>query len=458
MGAALSLAGVCTAQAAPKTHPNVVFIVVDDLGWGDVGYHGSEIATPNLDAFAKQGIQLDRFYVAPVSSPTRAGLVTGRYPSRFAIRKTVLPPWRKYGLPENEETVADLLGRNGYAHRAAIGKWHLGHGSKAHHPLRRGFTYFYGCYNGALDYFTHLREGELDWHRNFDACYDQGYTTDLIAREAVKCIKEYAQEGPYFVYTAFNAPHSPYQAPEEEIFKEISKEEFDKLNNKQKNAITYHAMVRLMDQGIGRILKAIEETGEAHNTLVLFMSDNGGVPGLAGGSSCLPLRGHKFDEWDGGVRVPAIIYWPKGFKNGRVVDRVTGFVDLVPTLKAIVGDKSTPKNPYDGIDLTALLKGKKVSSKPRDFYLGLGAMVNENYKLILPEFNNNNLKLKAPYLVDYAVDPYEAQNNAPRNPRELERLRERIKEYEAIVPFRPEMEYGAGREGFVAPKEWQLED
>ena len=141
----LSVAGVATATAAEK--PNVVIILADDLGWGDVGYHGSQIRTPNIDRLAEQGIQMERYYTAPISTPARAGILTGRYPSRFGIREAVIPPWRQDGLDENERTMANVLGENGYEHRAAIGKWHLGHTRMVHYPLNRGFTHFYGCLN-----------------------------------------------------------------------------------------------------------------------------------------------------------------------------------------------------------------------------------------------------------------------------------------------------------------------
>lgn len=288
--------GACLAAALPAVaagngeRPNILFIVADDLGWGDVSYHGSVIPTPNIDALAARGIEMNRFYTAPVSSPTRAGLMTGRYPSRFGIRKTVIPPWRDYGLDPEEQTLADMLAANGYAHRAIVGKWHLGHGRRAYYPLNRGFTHFYGCLNGALDYFTHEREGELDWHNDWESCRDEGYSTDLIADEAVRCIGEYAPEGPFFLYVAFNAPHTPFQAPEDEIAEHISPEKFAALTPREKDAYTYRAMVTRMDKGVGRILEKLEKSGQLENTLVLFMSDNGGIPNLPGGSSCAAIR------------------------------------------------------------------------------------------------------------------------------------------------------------------------
>lgn len=194
--------------------------MADDLGNGDVGYHGSDIKTPNIDRLAKEGIMLNRFYVAPVCSPTRAGLLTGRYPNRFGLRETVIPPWRDFGVDTTEVFLPELLAGAGYKNRAVLGKWHLGHSRKAYHPLNRGFTHFYGHYNGAIDYFTHKREGELDWHNDYKTSYDEGYATDLITEEAVKSIQDYSDDGsPFFLYVAYNAPHGPLQAKNEDLVK-----------------------------------------------------------------------------------------------------------------------------------------------------------------------------------------------------------------------------------------------
>ncbi len=192
LGFASTLLSGCrrTEMKLPQStkKPNIVILVADDLGWNDVGYHGSEIRTPRIDSLAKEGIGLDRFYVTPVCSPTRAGLMTGRYPHRYGLRDAVIPPWRDFGLAIDEECMPQLLARAGYTRRACIGKWHLGHSKKVYHPISRGFTHFYGHYNGAIDYFTHKRDGELDWHRNFDSNYDEGYATTLLADESVRFI------------------------------------------------------------------------------------------------------------------------------------------------------------------------------------------------------------------------------------------------------------------------------
>ena len=449
-GLALTACGTATDEK-----PNVVIILADDLGYGDISMHGSQIQTPNIDRIASEGIELCRHYAAPVSSPTRAGLMTGRYPSRFGIRETVIPPWREYGLPEGEETMADVLGRNGYENRAMIGKWHLGHGRQAFYPLNRGFTHFYGCLNGALDYFTHERDGELDWHDDWDSCYDKGYTTDLIADEAVECIREYSKEGPYFLYVAFNAPHSPYLAPEDEIAEHIPLEEFKALSKKDQKGWTYRAMVSRMDKGIGRILDALEESGQMDNTIILFMSDNGGVPGMEPYCTNKPLRGNKFQEFDGGVRVSGAMYWKKGFKQGgRKISEVTSFVDILPTLADIIGVKEAPENPYDGISIYPLLKGD-TETIDRTLYLGVGAAVNRDWKMILAG-RNPGLGLKKDFLSDMNGNPYEKGNNIEGNEDVAEKMKSFIIQYDTITPAQKELPYGFGKEGFKAPEEWKV--
>lgn len=436
--------------AAKNSKPNVVVILADDLGWGDVGYHGSDIRTPNIDALVRQGVELNRYYSAPISSPARAGLMTGRYPSRFGFRESVIPPWRDCGLDEGERTLANMFAENGYANRAAIGKWHLGHTHLVHYPLNRGFSHFYGCLNGALDYFTHIRNDELDWHNDWDSCYDEGYTTDLIAAEAVKCIQEYSAEGkPYFVYVAFNAPHSPYMAPEDAIAEYIDPSELEKLPNKQRNAWIYKAMVSRMDKGIGEILKAIGDS----DTIVMFASDNGGVDNIPG--TCAPLKGHKFQEWDGGVRVPATICWKGHFPEGSKLDELTAFVDIMPTLAEILGDKKTVEDRhYDGTSVLKLLTGKK-KTLSRDLYLGCGAVVNKEGKFIRAG-KNNAMKISENWYVRFSEDPYESRNAIEENPSEASRLEKIADRYDAIVPYTPEQDYGKGQKGFVAPKEWKV--
>ena len=214
----LPLAKPATVGAAKK--PNIVIIVADDLGWADVGFHSDRIPTPHLDRIAREGVELDHFYVFPMCSPTRAGLMTGRYPIRFGMARAVIPPWRHFGLDPSELMLPEALARAGYQHRGVFGKWHLGHNDTKWHPNSQGFTHFHGHYNGAIDYFDLTREGERDWHVNERASGEQGYSTDLIAGAASRFIAQHAKgAAPYLCYVPFNAPHSPFQAPEKYLKK-----------------------------------------------------------------------------------------------------------------------------------------------------------------------------------------------------------------------------------------------
>ena len=205
------------SPAAPLK-PNILIIVADDLGFADVGFNGGKIiATPNLDRLAATGVRLTDFRTCPMCSPTRAGLLTGRWPLRFGLMRAVVPPWSPHGLPQNENTLPELLAGAGYEHRALVGKWHLGQARREFLPLAHGFTRFYGHYNGAIDYFTHQREGERDWHDNERTITEKGYATDLLAAEAVRFVRSSPPGKPWLLYLAFNAPHSPHQAKEDDL-------------------------------------------------------------------------------------------------------------------------------------------------------------------------------------------------------------------------------------------------
>jgi arylsulfatase B len=454
------------AQLAKNIRPNIIIILADDLGWGDVGYHGSCIRTPNIDRLAKQGIELDRFYVAAVCSPTRAGLLTGRYPDRFGLRTTVIPPWSDFGVSTNEVFLPQMLAKAGYKHRAILGKWHLGHAEVKYHPLNRGFTHFYGHLNGAIDYFTHEREGELDWHNDFAVSYDKGYSTDLLTDEAVRNVKAYNGESPFFLYVAYNAPHGPLQAKEEDLLAygyDPGKPAFGKMKNDEKEGKegrgntqeqTYAAMVTNMDYNIGRILSTLKELNIEDNTLVLFQSDNGAAPGIKGSGSG-ELKGTKFTEWEGGVRAPAIVRWPAGFKGSKVVSQVMGYVDVMPTLMEIAGIHEGLPNALDGISMIPVLTGKK-QKIDRVFYLGSGAIVSDEWKLIVASDKNPKMQLAEDHLFRIAKDPSEKNNVAKQNPKVYSALKAQLAKYDAIKSDVAVPPYGEGRAGFKAPKEWVI--
>jgi arylsulfatase B len=460
----------CTASAQKHEKPNIIIILADDLGWGDVGFHESNIKTPNIDKLAREGVILNHYYTAPVCSPTRAGLLTGRYPNRFGLRQTVIPPWSSFGVNRSEELLPVMLAEAGYQNRAILGKWHLGHAKREFLPLQRGFTHFYGHYNGAIDYFSHKREGELDWHNDESTSYDTGYTTDLLTKEAVKCIENYSKTSPFFLYIAYNAPHGPLQAKDDDLLlygydKSLPRfgrmEGYDdsdgygakgKGNNPRQ---TYSAMVTNLDRGIGQILDKLKEMGIDDNTLVLFHSDNGAAPNEGGTSG--DLRGLKFQEWDGGVRAPAIVKWPAGFKGGRTLEQVMGYIDIAPTLREIIGIKGQPSKPYDGLSMLPVWKGDK-KSIDRTLYLGYGSVIVNDWKLVKANAGNEKMKHKEDLLFAIMKDPSEKKNLRDANPGIYEKLNNIVTAFDAIQSSDAVPPYGEGRKNFKAPKEWKIID
>ena len=327
------------AADAPAPRPNVVYFLADDLGWGDVGWHGSEIKTPNLDKLASAGVRLEQFYAQPVCSPTRAALMTGRYPMRHGLQVGVVRPWAQYGLPLEERTLPQALKQAGYE-TAIVGKWHLGHFRPEYLPTRRGFDHQYGHYNGALDYFTHVRDDGFDWHRDDREVRDEGYSTHLLAREAVRLVDEHDQSRPLFLYVPFNGVHAPHQVPES------YKAAYAHLAEPRR---TYAGMLAALDEAVGRIVEAVERKGLRKDTLFIFSSDNGGPnPGRV--TSNGPLRAGKATLYEGGVRVAAFATWDGHVKAGSVVDAPLHMVDWYPTLLGLAGGSTDQPLPLDGRD------------------------------------------------------------------------------------------------------------
>lgn len=460
------LAAACVHAQTPAK-PNIIIIVADDLGWGDVGFNGSEIKTPNLDQLSQEGVVLNRYYVTPICSPTRAGLMTGRYPNRFGLRQNVIAPWLNFGVDTTEEFLPQLLAKAGYKNRAAIGKWHLGHAKKAYLPLNRGFTHFYGHYNGAIDFFTQEREGERDWHNDWKASFDKGYATDLITNETMKCIKAYKKDGPFFLYIAYNAPHAPLQAKEKDLKQygyDPSKPKFGNGGAGNEEALkgrgntkrqTYAAMVTAMDEGIGKILETLKSEGLEENTLVLFHSDNGAETEQGGSSGA--LRGQKFQEWDGGVRAPAVIKWPKGFEGGRTIDQLTGYIDVAPTLHEITGIQSQPAKKYDGISIFSVLKNSQ-KSIDRSIYLGYGSIIRNDWKLVKAKTGNPKMELEEDMLFNIISDPAESKNVKGFNQGVYKTLMEEVDKYDGLKSSFTVPPFGQGRKTFKAPKNWEIKE
>ncbi|HEY1064869.1 MAG TPA: arylsulfatase, partial [Pirellulales bacterium] len=344
-GVALILGVSRPADAADApTKPNIVVILADDLGSYDVGWRGSEIKTPNLDKLANAGAKLDQFYVQPVCSPTRAALMTGRYPFRYGLQTGVVRPWANYGLPLEERLLPQALHDAGYE-TAITGKWHLGHVTPDYLPTHRGFDHQYGHYNGALDYFTHIRDGGFDWHRNDKENHDEGYSTHLIAAEAVARIKRRDESKPLFLYIPFNGVHSPHQVPAEYT---------EPYSQFQGNRKIYAGMVAALDEAVGKVVDALREKNMLSNTLIVFSSDNGG-PNPKKLTSNGPLRAGKGTVYEGGVRVCAFATWEGKIPAGSTVSAPLHIADMYPTLLKLAGASLDQKLPIDGRDAWATI-------------------------------------------------------------------------------------------------------
>lgn len=437
--------------AAGAAKPNVLILLADDLGYADVGFNGGRtIKTPNLDRLAATGVTLSDFRACPMCSPTRAGLLTGRWPLRFGIMRAVIPPWSRYGMPPEEVTLAEHLAGAGYAQRGIMGKWHLGHARREFLPLAQGFTRFYGHLNGAIDYFTHIREGERDWHDNDRPRRDEGYTTDLLGAEAARFIREAPAGEPWLLYVPFNAPHSPMQAKPADLARYPDIPAGDRR--------LYAAMVDSMDQAIGKILAAVESRADAANTLVLFFSDNGGIPRV--GSSNGPYRGAKLSVYEGGTRVCAAIRWPAGgLSGGRKFEGRIGYIDVLPTVLAAAGVRR-PAN-VDGVDFLPALRGSAtLPERPWFSYIHQSEEAQASvhlgkWKLVA---HGDFFTERAPSppkleLYDLQADIAEKNDVAAAHPEVVRQLQARLREFGSWQ--KPGVSaYTEGRDGFVAPKDW----
>jgi arylsulfatase A-like enzyme len=451
-----------TGRAAAREKPNILILLSDDQGWADVGWRGSDIKTPHLDRIAADGARLEQFYVQPVCSPTRAALLTGRYPMRHGLQTGVIRPWADYGLPLAERTLAEALRHAGYT-TGICGKWHLGAHARDYLPTRRGFDHQYGHYCGAIDYFDHTRDGGFDWHRDDRVCRDEGYSTFLLADEAVRLIRAQPKGRPLFLYVAFNAVHAPHQAPAG------YKAPYAALPEPRR---TYAGMLSAMDEAIGRILAALDEKGLRRDTLILFSSDNGGpAPGRV--TSNGPLRAGKGTLYEGGVRACAAVAWPGRIPAGSTVREPIHIVDWYPTLLKLAGASLKQKLPLDGRDiLPVLTRGKP--SPHKEILLNSepsrGAIRVGDWKLVLngstasEEEAGESAGTERPVrrtgrrqagerveLFDLARDPGEKRNLAQEQPAKLAELRRRYETLaaQAVPPFNKPQPAG-----FKPPKVW----
>lgn len=419
-----------------SSKPNIVVIIADDLGWRDVGYHGSEIQTPNIDRIAQEGIELDRFYVQPTCSPTRSALMTGKSPLRLGILRPIGKN-ETDGIGLEETLLPEQLGRIGYQ-SMMVGKWHLGHHTPDLFPQARGFEYFYGHITGGIGYWDHNHGGGHDWQRNGQTLREDGYSTNLIAQDAIRVLENRDVSRPLFLYLSFNAPHLPNEAPPEAINRYRHIEDH--------NRRVHAAMVDELDRAIGRILLKLEIEGMMDNTIVVFSSDNGGaspfdslprsiakkvsslvgrplpVEGLEflasnvldGASDNMPLAKGKGSVSEGGVRVPASIWWP-GHLAGKVHSGFMSASDLLPTLLEAVGEKQAIPSDLDGASQWGVLVGNNTSQTPDYMISGRDgeAIYRSPWKLIIDD---------KPRLYNIYNDPYEINDLSSLHPMLVEEL------------------------------------
>jgi len=347
------LFGLAGAAGAAEGRPDVVFFVVDDLGRADVGFMGgSQIRTPQIDRLAKAGAVLTQFYVQPVCSPTRASLLTGRYPMRYGLQVGVVRPDATYGLPLEERMLPKAMKEAGYT-TAICGKWHVGSFDKAYWPNARGFDHAYGHLFGMIDYFTHVRDGKPDWYRNGEPLKEEGYSTTLIADEAVRVVERQPKDKPLFLYVPFNGVHSPWQVPE------AYAKPYASLGNPRG---TYAGMLAAVDEAIGRIAGAVEKAGRRPNTLFVFSSDNGG-PGPRKITDNGPLRAGKGTVYEGGVRVCGFATWDGRIPAGTTRDGLMHMVDWYPTLLKLAGAPLDQPLPLDGVDAWPMVAEGRPSAR-----------------------------------------------------------------------------------------------
>lgn len=432
------LASLLLAASAFAAKPNVLVIVADDLGYNDVGFQGSkEIPTPELDKLAAQSVRCTNGYVShPFCSPTRAGMLTGRYQHRFGHENNPawLPESTVAGLPLSETTFPTLMKQAGYT-TGAVGKWHLG----AHpqfHPNKRGFDEYFGALGGGHMYFPGEQKGGVEYvlplNRNGKDEPQTKYLTDQFGEEAAAFIGRHAGEArPWMLYLAFNAPHTPLQAPKEWL------EKLKHIENESRR--TYMAMVCALDAAIGGVLARLDETRQRENTLVYFVSDNGG-PNLAAKSGTnftdnSPLRGAKGAVYEGGMRVPFLVSWPARLKPGTY-DQPVIALDFLPTsLAAAESADITPKN-LDGVNLLPFLGGEKTGA-PHDTLFWRSGGPGGNNAVRRGDLKLVRIGAEPPQLYDLAADVGESKDLAAEKPEVVKELVAAIAEWEkgTIAPI-----------------------
>jgi arylsulfatase A-like enzyme len=433
----LILVALCSSlQAAP---PNIIFVLADDFGYGDLGcMGGTDIATPNIDRLAAEGVKFTDFYAnAPVCTPTRTGFMTGRWQQRCGIEfafgyqveqfRRVNDEWvaekdfHGLGLPLTEITLAQKLKTVGYA-TGVFGKWHLGFKDEFN-PVNRGFDEYFGELLGHCDYYQHAYyDGTYALREGLKPVKLEGYFTDLINNRAAKFIRDHAKQ-PFFLYVPHLAVHAPFQPPDAPQTPRVTKKSMH-----HGSRLIYKAMVERIDKGVGMILAELERSGLAENTLVVFSSDNGGERY----SRNTPLFHHKATLWEGGIRVPCLMRWPAKLPKGKTTSQMAITMDLHATFAAAAGAKTPPGKLLDGIDLVPLLTS---DAKPIDriFFWRIDRSNRKQKAIRHGKWKYINDGNTMDLLFDLEADIGERTNLGYQHPEIVEDLQERLKAWEAEI-------------------------
>jgi arylsulfatase A-like enzyme len=458
--------------------PNVVILVADDLGYADPGFRGSDIATPSIDGLAAQGMEIRRFYVSPICSPTRAALMTGRDPIRLGVAYGVLLPWDSGGVHTSEHFMPESFRAAGYQ-TAIVGKWHLGHAQQGLHPNERGFDHFYGHLHTEVGYYPPFDIlGGKDFQRNGKSIDETGYETYLLASEASSWIESRDKQRPFFLYVPFLAPHEPLEAPEDlvEKYKGLGDKRsaarspsdrmsrLARLSGQESRRPIYAAVVEAMDRAIGRILATLDEEGIAEDTIVLFFSDNGAtrIYGRGGGDNS-PLRGGKAETYEGGIRVVSLIRWPGEIEAGAKLDQMMTVMDVFPTLADAAGITAGNERKLDGVDMwPAISEGRRVR---HDGYVFFGSEIprygsfnftafNDEWKLV-QWVEQDPLSITVTHeLFHISEDPGEYTNLAQEHPDRVQSMAEEILRWRALYPINGTRARISSPPGWHPPLDW----
>lgn len=417
-------------KKVPDLSPNIVIIMADDLGYGDLSCYGNTTThTPNIDLLAANGIKFTDFHSnGAVCSPTRAALMTGRYQQRTGVGGVITAKsHRTVGLHLNEVTIAEEFKKHGYA-TAMFGKWHLGY-SKKHNPTLQGFDRFTGFVSGNVDYHAHIdQEGYLDWWQDAEIKNEEGYATDLITKYGVNYIKEHDPKKtgkPFFLYLPHEAPHYPFQRRIDKILREVGTAGTDPVA-KDSISLIYKEMVEVMDEGVGEIIQMLKETGQYENTIVLFLSDNGASQYGDNGV----LKGQKAGVYEGGSRVPAILNYPSVIKKGIENNETILTMDVLPTLLDFI-DKKPSVAHLDGISIKDnILSNAALPKRAVFFAFGNKSFIRSgDWKLVRIKAKNGETIA----LYNLSEDLQESNDRSADNPELLNKLNAKLSNWEKEV-------------------------